>query len=77
MQEQELVTVLAKALVEKPEEVQVEAVEEEDRTVLKLHVAQDDMGRVIGKQGRIAKAIRTIVKSAATREKKKVSVDIE
>lgn len=74
---QELVTVLAKALVEKPEEVQVEAVEEEDRTVLKLHVAQDDMGRVIGKQGRIAKAIRTIVKSAATREKKKVSVDIE
>lgn len=77
MQEQELVTVLAKALVEKPEEVQVEAVEEEDHTVLKLHVAQDDMGRVIGKQGRIAKAIRTIVKSAATREKKKVSVDIE
>ncbi len=74
---QELVTVLAKALVEKPDEVQVEAVEEEERTVLKLHVAQEDMGRVIGKQGRIAKAIRTIVKSAATREKKKVSVDIE
>ncbi|MBR2518585.1 MAG: KH domain-containing protein [Selenomonadaceae bacterium] len=74
---QELVTVLAKALVEKPEDVQVEAVEEEDRTVLKLHVAQEDMGRVIGKQGRIAKAIRTIVKSAATREKKKVTVDIE
>ena len=74
---QELVTVLAIALVEKPEDVQVEAVEEEDRTVLKLHVAQEDMGRVIGKQGRIAKAIRTIVKSAATREKKKVTVDIE
>jgi len=74
---QELVTVLAKALVEKPEEVQVDAIEEEERTVLKLHVAKDDMGRVIGKQGRIAKAIRTIVKSAATREKKKVSVDIE
>jgi hypothetical protein len=74
---QELVTVLAKALVEKPEAVQVETVEEEDRTILKLHVAQEDMGRVIGKQGRIAKAIRTIVKSAATREKKKVSVDIE
>lgn len=74
---QELVTVLAKALVEKPEEVQVDAVEEEDRTILKLHVAQEDMGRVIGKQGRIAKAIRTIVKSAATREKKKVTVDIE
>ena len=74
---QELVTVLAKALVEKPEEVQVEAVEEDERTILKLHVAQEDMGRVIGKQGRIAKAIRTIVKSAATREKKKVTVDIE
>ena len=74
---QELVTVLAKALVEKPEEVQVDAVEEDERTILKLHVAQEDMGRVIGKQGRIAKAIRTIVKSAATREKKKVSVDIE
>ena len=74
---QELVTVLAKALVEKPEDVQVETVEEEDRTILKLHVAQEDMGRVIGKQGRIAKAIRTIVKSAATREKKKISVDIE
>ena len=68
---------LAKALVEKPEAVQVEAIEEEERTILKLHVAQEDMGRVIGKQGRIAKAIRTIVKSAATREKKKVSVDIE
>ena len=74
---QELVTVLAKALVEQPEAVQVETVEEEGRTILKLHVAQEDMGRVIGKQGRIAKAIRTIVKSAATREKKKVSVDIE
>ena len=74
---QELVTVLAKALVEKPDAVTVETVEEEDRTVLKLHVAQEDMGRVIGKQGRIAKAIRTIVKSAATRENKKVTVDID
>lgn len=74
---QELVTVLAKALVENPDAVEVEAVEEEDHTVLKLHVAPDDMGRVIGKQGRIAKAIRTIVKSAATRENKKVTVDID
>lgn len=74
---QDLVKVLAKALVEKPDAVEVEAVEEEDRTVLKLHVAQEDMGRVIGKQGRIAKAIRTIVKSAATRENKKVTVDID
>ena len=74
---QELVKVLAKALVEKPEAVEVETVEEEDRIILKLHVAQEDMGRVIGKQGRIAKAIRTIVKSAATRENKKVTVDID
>ena len=74
---QDLVKVLAMALVEKPDAVEVEAVEEEDRTVLKLHVAQEDMGRVIGKQGRIAKAIRTIVKSAATRENKRVTVDID
>lgn len=74
---QELVKVLAKALVENPDAVEVEAAEEEGRTVLKLHVAQEDMGRVIGKQGRIAKAIRTIVKSAATRENKKVTVDID
>ena len=74
---QELVKVLAKALVENPDALEVEAVEEEDRTVLTLHFAQEDMGRVIGKQGRIAKAIRTIVKSAATRENKKVTVDID
>jgi len=74
---QELVKVLAKALVENPDAVEVETVEEEDRTVIKLHVAQDDMGRVIGKQGRIAKAIRTIVRSAATRENKKITVDID
>lgn len=75
---QELVKVLAKALVENPDAVEVEETEDEDsRTVLKLHVAQEDMGRVIGKQGRIAKAIRTIVKSAAARENKKVTVDID
>ncbi len=74
---QELVKVLAKALVENPDAVEVETVEEDDKTILKLHVAQEDMGRVIGKQGRIAKAIRTIVKSAATRENKKFTVDIQ
>lgn len=74
---QELVKVLAKALVENPDAVEVEETEEDGRTVLKLHVAQEDMGRVIGKQGRIAKAIRTIVKSAATRKNKKVTVDID
>ncbi|MBO4401816.1 MAG: KH domain-containing protein [Selenomonadaceae bacterium] len=74
---QELVKVLAQALVENPDAVEVETVEEDSRTVLKLHVAQEDMGRVIGKQGRIAKAIRTIVKSAATRNNQKVTVDID
>lgn len=74
---QDLVKVLAKALVENPDAVEVEAVEEDSKTVLKLHVAQEDMGRVIGKQGRIAKAIRTIVKSAATRKNKQVTVDIQ
>ena len=74
---QELVKVLAKALVENPDAVEVEAEEEDSQTVLKLHVAQEDMGRVIGKQGRIAKAIRTIVKAAATRENKKVTVEIQ
>ncbi|MBR5912929.1 MAG: KH domain-containing protein [Selenomonadaceae bacterium] len=74
---QELVEVLAKALVENPDAVTVEAVEEDSKTILKLHVAQEDMGRVIGKQGRIAKAIRTIVKSAATRKNKQVTVDIQ
>ncbi len=74
---EELVKVLARALVENPDAVEVESVEEDSRTILKLHVAQEDMGRVIGKQGRIAKAIRTIVKSAATRENKKVTVDID
>ncbi len=74
---QELVKVLAQALVENPDAVEVEVVEEDSRTVLKLHVAQEDMGRVIGKQGRIAKAIRTIVKSAATRNNEKVTVDID
>ena len=73
----ELVKVIASALVANPEAVDVQEVEEEDRTVLKLHVAPDDMGRVIGKQGRIAKAIRVIVKAAATRENQRVSVDIE
>lgn len=73
----ELVKVIASALVANPDAVEVEEQMDEDRTIIKLHVAQDDMGRVIGKQGRIAKAIRTIVKATATRENKKVSVDIE
>ena len=73
----ELVKAMASALVSDPTAVEVQEVTEEDRTVLKLHVAPDDMGRVIGKQGRIAKAIRVIVKAAATRENQRISVDIE
>lgn len=72
----ELVLDIAKALVDNPESVVVEETKEKDEIILKLKVSQDDMGKVIGKQGRIAKAIRTVVKSAANREKIKVSLEI-
>ena len=72
----EIVEVIAKALVDHPEKVNVEDKEEDCQTMLRLHVAEDDMGKVIGKQGRIAKAMRTVVKAAATREEKKVTVEI-
>ncbi|MBQ1621785.1 KH domain-containing protein [Selenomonas bovis] len=72
----EIVEVIAKALVDHPEKVNVEEKEEDCQTMLRLHVAEDDMGKVIGKQGRIAKAMRTVVKAAATREEKKVTVEI-
>ena len=87
----ELVEVIAKALVDHPEEVSVNEKKEGRTTVLELHVADGDMGRttvlelhvadgdmgkVIGKQGRIAKALRSVVKAAAARENKKVVVDI-
>jgi len=72
----ELVEFLAKSLVDNPDQVQVKEVEGERFVVLELTVASEDMGKVIGKQGRIAKAIRTVVKAAATREGKKVVVEI-
>ena len=72
----EIVEVIAKALVDHPEKVNVEEKEEDCQTMLRLHVAEDDMGKVIGKQGRIAKAMRTVVKAAAPREEKKVTVEI-
>lgn len=72
----EIVEVIAKALVDHPEKVNVEEKEEDCQTMLRLHVAEDDMGKVIGKQGRIAKAMRNVVKAAATREEKKVTVEI-
>ena len=72
----ELVEVIAKALVDHPEEVSVNEKNEGRTIVLELHVAEGDMGILIGKQGRIAKAIRSVVKAAAAKEDKKVVVDI-
>ncbi|MDD6056825.1 MAG: KH domain-containing protein [Clostridiales bacterium] len=72
----ELVEVIAKSLVDYPEEVVVTKTENEKAIVLELRVAQSDMGKVIGKQGRIAKAIRSVVKAAASKEEKKVIVEI-
>jgi len=72
----DLVEILAKALVDHPEEVQVNQVEGEQSIILELRVSQEDMGKVIGKQGRIAKAIRTLVKAAAAKEGKRVVVEI-
>ena len=72
-----LLEVIAKSLVDNPDEVVVTEKETEKGLVLELKVAPSDMGRVIGKQGRIAKAIRSVVKAAASRENKQVSVEIE
>ena len=72
----ELVEVIAKALVDDPESVKVNERTEKKTTILEVRVADSDMGKVIGKQGRIAKAIRSVVKAAAAKEDKKVIVDI-
>lgn len=73
----ELVEVIAKALVENPDEVVVNERKEGRNIILELHVAPSDMGKVIGRQGRIAKAIRSVVKAASTRENLKVDVEIK
>ena len=72
-----LLEVIAKSLVDNPDEVVVTEKETEKGLVLELKGAPSDMGKVIGKQGRIAKAIRSVVKAAASRENKQVSVEIE
>jgi uncharacterized protein len=72
----ELVKIIAKSLVDNPDMVQVNEVAGEQSIILELKVAPDDMGKVIGKQGRIAKAIRTVVKAAAIKENKRVVVEI-
>lgn len=72
----DLLEVIAKSLVDNPDEVTVNEVEGEQSIILELRVSQEDMGKVIGKQGRIAKAIRTVIKAAASKENKRVSVEI-
>ena len=73
----ELVEVIAKALVDCPDEVVVTETETDRAIVLELRVAQSDMGKVIGKQGRIAKAIRTVMRAAANQHKQKIVVEID
>ena len=72
----ELISLIAKSLVKHPDAVSVTMVQKGNVEVYELHVAPEDMGKVIGKQGRIAKAIRSVVKAAAIKENKKISVDI-
>ncbi|WP_294465099.1 KH domain-containing protein [uncultured Ruminococcus sp.] len=76
---QELLAIIAKGLVDDPDSVSVEvdAPSEDGTTVYHIHVAENDMGRIIGKQGRIAKAIRTIARSAAIRSDEKIMVEID
>ena len=72
----DLLEFLAKQLVDDPDAVRVERVDEPDAVVLRLHVAQDDLGKVIGKQGRIARALRTIVRAGSVREHRRVQLEI-
>ncbi len=72
----ELLEFIAKSMVSEPDAVSVEESAQDNAVVLTLHVGEGDMGKVIGKQGRIAKAIRTVVKAAASHDNKKVTVDI-
>ncbi len=73
---QELVKYIAQSLVEHPDAVEVTRNETDESVVLELHVAPEDMGKVIGRQGRIAKAIRTVVKAASVKDEKPVFVEI-
>ncbi|SHJ62579.1 KH domain-containing protein [Desulfofundulus thermosubterraneus] len=72
----DVVEILAKALVDQPDKVIVNMIEKDKSCLIELKVAPEDMGKVIGKQGRIAKAIRTVAKAAAARQRKKVTVEI-
>jgi hypothetical protein len=72
----ELVEYLVRSIVESPDEVQVEEFEDEGELVLEVKVADEDLGRVIGREGRVAKAIRTIARAAGARDDRRISVDI-
>ena len=74
--EKELVEFMVRSLVDQPEEVSVNVIEGEKSTILELHVAEGDVGKVIGKQGRISKAIRTILSASATRDGKRAVLEI-
>jgi uncharacterized protein len=73
---EELLEYLAKGLVDKPDEVRVERIEREGAVVLELHVAPDDVGKVIGRQGRIARALRTIVRASGARSNERALLEI-
>lgn len=72
----ELLEYLARQLVDEPDAVLVERVDEDDTVVLRLHVAEGDLGKVIGRQGRIARALRTIVRAGSAREQRRVQLEI-
>lgn len=76
MAAQELIEYVAKSLVDNPDEVSVELHEESDGSVLELHVAEDDMGKVIGRNGSVAKALRTLLKVMAARDGESISLEI-
>ena len=76
MQQKELVEFIARSLVDNPDEVAVREVEGEQTTVLELKVAKEDLGKVIGKQGRTARAMRTLLSAASTKAKKRVVLEI-
>jgi predicted RNA-binding protein YlqC (UPF0109 family) len=72
----ELLEYLARQLVDEPDSVRVERVNEDDTVVLRLYVAEEDLGKVIGRQGRIARALRTIVRAGSAREQRRVQLEI-
>lgn len=72
----ELLEYLARRLVDEPDAVRVDQIEEEGLLLLRLHVAEDDIGKVIGRQGRIARALRTIVRAGSARERRRVQLEI-